>query len=210
MPDGPELAVGARARLVEHPMVGRVTAIEPGEDLVDAELPVIDRDPGSGHPAHQAEARSRPVRGGEGRRPHPIDQRGIDIVDRPVRVEIAAWKDRPDQCRAECGRGTVEFVDIGVLGGAQNVERAAEPEILGIIRPAVRRVEDQRHLRRLRIASPQHTGDLKADPRKLVSRCDGSVRFCHRANLRTALPPGKFRHLLRRDETFRHVQDRAL
>ena len=191
-------------------MVGGVVAVEPGEYLVDAELSLVDRDAGPDDPAHQAEPGSRLVRGGERRRPSPVDQRGIDIIDRPVRVEIAARKDRPDQCRAERRCGTVELVDIAVLGGAQHFERAAEAEILRIARPAMRRVEDQRHLRRLRIAAPQHAGDLEAGFGKLVWCGDGAVRFWHRANLRSGHSSGKVRRRLRRDAAAQRVQDRRL
>jgi len=97
-----------------------------------------------------------------------LEERGIEIVDGPVRIEVAARKDRPDQRRAERRCGAVELVDMGVLGGAQDLERAAKLEIFGVGRPAVRRIEDQRHFGRLRVAAPQHAGDLEAHSVKLV------------------------------------------
>src|SRR5262249_18833634 len=61
-------------------------------------------------------------------------------------------------------RRGVELVDISILRGSQQVQRAAKAKILGIMRSAMRRVEDQGHFRRLWVAPPQHTGDLEAHP----------------------------------------------
>jgi hypothetical protein len=69
-----------------------------------------------------------------------------------------------------CRRGGVKLVDIGILGTMQSLKSAAEPEILGVVRPAVRRIEHQRHFRRLRVAAPQHAGDLEAH-RIGLTRC---------------------------------------
>ena len=55
----------------------------------------------------------------------------------------------------------VKLVDISVLGAAQRVEGAGKAEILGILRPAVRRVENQRHGRRRRVAAPRTPGISK-------------------------------------------------
>src|SRR6516162_6217038 len=90
VPDDPVFAVGALAGLVEHAVVGRVAAVEPGADLGDTKLLFVDRDAGPDHPTHQAEAGSRLVRWGERRWPRPVDQRSVDIVNRSVGVEVAA------------------------------------------------------------------------------------------------------------------------
>src|SRR4029077_3264447 len=97
VPDEPQLTMCALARLVEHAMVGSVAALEPGQELVDTKLPVVYLNAGPDDPAHQTEAGPRLVRRHQRRRPGTVNQRRIKIIDRPVRVEIATRKHRPDQ-----------------------------------------------------------------------------------------------------------------
>src|SRR3954451_16501843 len=119
----------------------------------------------------------------------------VEIVCRPVGVEIAARKYRADQRRPQFGCGRVELVDISVLGRTQDVESAAKGKILWILGPAVRRVEDQRHFSRLRVAAPQRSGNFEAHAVKLVG-CGDAPSLCTRATanrLRARCAPGEFR-----------------
>src|SRR5262245_54964556 len=92
MPDDAEFSVQAQAGYVEHPMIWGMVAVDPGDDLGDGESAIVNRRPWSGDAAHQAEAGLRLVRRREGRGPNPVDQRGVEVIDRPVGVEIAARK----------------------------------------------------------------------------------------------------------------------
>src|SRR5437588_3667679 len=138
MPAAAESVWHPPAGFIEHPVVRCMVPLEPGENLADPEFAVIDRNTGPGHPAHQAEPRLRPVRGAERRWPRPVDQRVIEIIDRPVRIEVATREYGANQGCAEIGCGAVEFVDISVFGGAQHLQWAVELKFLGITRPTVR------------------------------------------------------------------------
>src|SRR6266436_555967 len=185
MPHTSEFTVCMPTSVIKNPVVRHMAALEPGKNFVDSELAVVDRNAGPGDATYQPQSRLGSARGGERRGPCSVDQRGIEIVDGSVRVEVAAGKYRPDQCCATSRYGTVELVDVSVLGGAQHVERTVESEILRVARPAVRRIKDQGHLRRLRVAAPQHTGDLEAHSVKLVAGC---------ARRRMHAAPGEFTH----------------
>ena len=70
MPDRAELAIQPLARFVEHPVIGRVVALDAGQHVLGVELAVVDRHAGLGVPAHQPDPRHRPRlqrRSGSGR-----------------------------------------------------------------------------------------------------------------------------------------------
>src|SRR5262245_7847388 len=136
MPHTSEFTVCVPTGIIKNPVVRRMAAFEPGKNFVDTELAVVDRNAGPGDATYQSQSCLGSARGGERRRPCSVDQRGIEIVDRSVRIEVAAGKCRPDQCCATNRRGTVELVDISVLRGTQHLERTAELEILRVTRPA--------------------------------------------------------------------------
>src|ERR1700741_2029934 len=159
MPHTSEFTVCMPTSVIENPVVRRMAALQPGKNFGDSEFAIVDRNAGPGDATYQPESRLGFARGGERGRPCSVDQCGIEIVGGSVRGEGAAGKYRPDQCCATSRCGTVELVDVSVLGGAQRVERTAESEILRVGRPAVRRIKYQGHLRRLRVAAPQPTGD---------------------------------------------------
>ena len=167
MPDHAELAVHPVTCFRQHAMVGGMAALYPRHDFGGGQLAIVNRDARPGDAAHQTEARPRSVGGRERRRPNAVDMHGVEIVRRPVGVEIAPRKYRADQGRSQFWRGRVKLVDIGVLGRTQEVERAAKAKIGGIFGPAVRRVEDQRHFIRSWVAAPQHPGNLEAHANKL-------------------------------------------
>src|SRR5262245_21181543 len=105
----------ARAGLFKHAMVRCVVPLDPGEDLGDRELSVIDRCSGSGDSAHQAEASPRSMGRREWGRPGSVDQSSVEVVRGPVGVEVAAWKYSAHQSGAEIRCGPIKLVDIGVL-----------------------------------------------------------------------------------------------
>ena len=138
-------------------MIRRVIALDAGEDVVGAELAVIDRHAGLRMAAHETDPRRRPrhQKFRQGARQQP----GIEIVRRPVDVDIAARKHRPDQRRAVRRRRLEKLVDIAILGAAQHRQRAAIGEIFGIERAAMRRVEDERQrVRRAGRGATAHPG----------------------------------------------------
>src|SRR5271170_8498323 len=96
MPDDTELAVHPVASLLQHAMVGDMAALDPRHDFGGGQLAVVNRDARPGDAPHQAEPRPRPVGWGERRRPDAVDMQGIEIVCRPVGVEIAAREYRAD------------------------------------------------------------------------------------------------------------------
>src|SRR6202023_1895661 len=109
MPNDAEFTVQTGTGLVENAMIRGVATLNPGEDLGDRELAVIDRLPRPGDTAHQAEPRPCLMGGRQRRGPVPVDQRGVEVVYRPVGVEIAAREYRADQSRAQFGCGSVEL-----------------------------------------------------------------------------------------------------
>src|SRR5271165_423140 len=95
-------------------------------------------------------------------RPSRGQETGVEIVGGAIDIEIAARKNRGEQCRAEFGRRSKQLVYISVLGPTQYRQRAAERKILWIERTAMRRVEHQGYSVGSRIAPPQHPGNLVA------------------------------------------------
>ncbi len=109
--------------------------------------------------AHEADPGHRP-RHQEGRQGARQEPR-IEIVRRPVDIDIAAREERPDQRRAMGRRRLEELVDIGILGPAQHRQWAAIGEIVGVKRAAMRRIQDERQGVAMRVAAPQHTRNLE-------------------------------------------------
>jgi len=145
----------------------RVVALDAGENVVRAELAVVDRHAGLRVAAHEADPGHRARL--EERRQRPCQDARVEIVRSPVRVEIAAREQRPDQGCPECRRRLVQLIDIGVLGTAQHRQRTAIGKIIGILGAAMRRVQDQRQPGARRIAPPQDARDLET--RYLAPHC---------------------------------------
>jgi len=140
-----EFAVQAATGLVENAMIRGVVPLDPGRGSRRSRA--YRRRSGSPFWRHDAPGQGGPclVGGRERRWPVSVDQGGVEVVHRPIGVEIAAREYRADQSRAQFRCGRIELIHIGVLGCAQNIERTAKPEVAGVVRPAVGRVEDQRH-----------------------------------------------------------------
>ena len=130
-------------------------------------------------------------------------------------VDIAARKQRRDQRRAMRRRGAIKLIDIGILGPPQHRQRAAIGEILGIVRAAMRQIQDERHGIALRIATPHHARyfqtrrscfaippcNRRRELRQAATSCELARRHAGRGTeVRRAERRGRWRGLPLRDD----------
>src|SRR5205814_9565405 len=138
VPAGAEMAVGMVESVLHGLLVGLVVADDALLHFVDRELASVDRLPGVEDAPDEPDAELRLPAADRRTRPRAFEQRGVDIEDRAIGIDVASRKTRRDQRRAQGRTGSVELVHEGVLALTQRLESHGRPEILGILGAAVR------------------------------------------------------------------------
>ncbi len=138
-----EMRVGSVERVLHGLLVGLVVRRDAPHHLLHGELARIDGRAGVEHPPDETDPELRLAAGHRGPGPGCIEQRGVDVQHRAVGVDVGARKACRDERCAVPRSAPVEFVDVAVLRIAQGLVRHSRPEVLGIARSAVRRIEHQ-------------------------------------------------------------------
>ncbi len=169
-----------RQRLVEKPLKRQVIGSPATTDtvlrLAERQLAPVDCAPVRHHPGDDPEAGGDP--GVVGGAPHVVDERGVELLGRPVQVDIGARRQGREQRRPEGRNVGEELVDVGVFGRADEllVKHGVRQEIGRVGAAGMRRGEH--HARGPRGGQPQLIRPIAHPPTSI----DGDYRgFSHGA-----------------------------
>ena len=138
-----EAAVGAVQEFAQGGVIGAPAGLDPVLDLGDAQLAVVDLAQAAQPAPDQPDAAPRLVAGPRDLRPGPLDHLAVQVLQRPVGIDVAAREEGVEQRRAQRHNAGVEGLDVAVLGLAQDLAVDPMVEVGRVVAATVRAVEDQ-------------------------------------------------------------------
>ena len=151
LPDLSEAAVQGVERLAQHLMIGPVIDFDPAAQLGDRQPAVVHLQVRRTDSPDQAVPEARLFARLDRPRPTPVDELGVDIGRRAVRIDVAAWEMRREQRGAEFRCRREKLIDIHILRPPHGIHRHDGIEIVRVFAAAMRRIEHHRRRRTDRI-----------------------------------------------------------
>lgn len=128
-----ELAMAGIQFVIERRVIRQITPVDPALQLDGGEAARVQGYAAVGQPPYEADPELGLARRRERMRPRVGQQRGIDVVETAIRVDVGPRKTRLDQRRAMLRRGAIEPRHVRVLGLPHDGARRHMVEIVRII-----------------------------------------------------------------------------